>query len=267
MNLRDKMSGIRALWHFDNRWQLILNRLLFPQIGLTVYKKGTVEILVDHNSGDHNGTRLCLVSDIYTRFLPAMTEIGDTLAVLDLGANGGGFPLLLHLSGKSFSKLVCVEMNPNTFRRLHYNITRNIPSDLQLIQAAVCGESRTLELALGDGDISDSIYQNKGAPSPSRNQRYRIDGVTLDSIILREFGKKTIDICKMDIEGAEYEVLGSPTSTYLNQCRYLLIELHRSTTEKLQRLENILDETGFQKIAPRDGGLPSERLYLNSALK
>ena len=70
MKLSDKLIGLRALWHFDNRWQLLISRALFPRDSLLVYRKGDVEFLVDHAAGDHNGTRLCIISDIYTRFLP-----------------------------------------------------------------------------------------------------------------------------------------------------------------------------------------------------
>src|SRR5438552_1894676 len=121
MKLGNKLVGLRALWRFDNRWQLMINRTFFPRESLLTYKKGDIEFLVDHAAGDHNGTRLCLISDIYTRFLPKMS-LGEEISVFDLGANGGGFPLMLLLNGKRLSRLVCVEMNPNTYQRLLYNV-------------------------------------------------------------------------------------------------------------------------------------------------
>ncbi len=99
---KNKIAGLRALWQFDNRWQLIISRTFFPRESLLTYKKDDLEFLVDHAAGDHNGTRLCLISDIYTRFLLAM-DLGETISVFDLGAKGGGFPLMLHLHGKKFA--------------------------------------------------------------------------------------------------------------------------------------------------------------------
>ena len=48
--------------------------------------------------------------------------------VLDLGANNGGFPLLLHTSGIELKKVVSVEFNPRTFARLNFNLTRIFPA-------------------------------------------------------------------------------------------------------------------------------------------
>jgi FkbM family methyltransferase len=159
------------------------------------------------------------------------------LTVFDLGANGGGFPLMLLLSGKRFSKLVCVEMNPNTFRRLQYNISRNVEGETVLIQGAVCGSRRKFELALGQGDISDSIYQDHTDASLKSRQKYEIEGYSFDDLFRSHFGESVVDICKLDIEGAEYEVFSSPEHTGLRLCRYLIVEL-RSAVDQRRQLRN-----------------------------
>ncbi len=180
MNLRNKLIGLRALWPFDNRWQLIFERIFFVSTSLSVYRKGDLEFLIDHEAGDHNGTRLCLISDIYTRFLPRL-DLASNVRVFDLGANGGGFPLLLVQEGITLEKVICVEMNPNTFRRLHYNISRNIDAEHRVVAAAVCGERRQFQLNLGRGDISDSIYHGAGAPDPAQRV-YDVAGRTFDEL-------------------------------------------------------------------------------------
>jgi FkbM family methyltransferase len=264
MKLGNKLKGIRGLLPFDNRWQLIFDRLFFKESSLLVYKIGNVEFLIDHNAGDHNGTRLCLVSDIYTRFLPKM-DLDKTISVFDLGANGGGFPLMLLLNGKQFSKLVCVEMNPNTFLRLQYNVARNINGEVALIQGAVCGNRRKFELLLGAGDISDSIYQNASEASISR-QNYVIEGYTFDELFRAHFGQGVIDICKMDIEGAEYDVLSTPQHSCLQFCRYLLVELHAARVEQQYRFAEALAAIGFAELPMSNSCIPGEHLYRNEKL-
>ena len=88
--LRNAVAGLRGLWHFDNRLQLVLNRICFPANSLPIYRKNGTEFLVDHAAGEHNGTRLCPILDIYSRFLPTM-DIEGRISVFDFGANGGGF--------------------------------------------------------------------------------------------------------------------------------------------------------------------------------
>ena len=266
MKFANKIQGLRGLWPFDNRWQLILSRILFPENSLLVYKKGDLEVLVDHAGCDQNGTRLCLISDIYTRFLPKMS-LGEEISVFDLGANGGGFPLMLLLNGKRLSRLVCVEMNPNTYRRLQYNVTRNVPGEPTLINGAVCGEHRQFELSLGRGDISDSIYAPQSASSSEGRQRYVIEGYTFDELFRAQFGAAIVDICKMDIEGAEYEVMATPGHQCLRACRYLLVELHTTPPERLEQFVSELESAGFALLDPGENKISGERLYVNNHLQ
>ena len=266
INWRNKVTGVRALWRFDNRWQLISERLFSKNHGVSVYRLGETEFLIDHEAGDHNGTRLCIISDLYTRFLPVM-NLGDTISVFDLGANGGGFPLMLHLHGKRFSRLVCVEMNPNTFCRLQYNVTRNVPCEPTLINGAVCGEHRQFELFLGRGDISDSIYTCESTGTLDGRQRYVVQGYTFDELFRAQFGTATVDICKMDIEGAEYEAMATPEHQCLRACRYLLVELHTARPERLALFASELDAAGFALLDPGNDKIPGERLYVNDRLR
>ena len=266
MKLPNLIRGIRFLWPFDNHWNLIVSRIFFRKNALLVYRKNDLEILIDHAGQDHNGTRLCIVTDIYSRFLARMT-LPETISVLDLGANGGGFPLMLHLHQKRFSRLVCVEMNPNTFQRLQFNMTRNIPGELTLINGAVCGEHRQFELFLGRGDISDSIYAEQPAGVVEGKQRYVLQGYTFDELFRAQFGAGAADICKMDIEGAEYEVMATPGHQCLRACRYLLVELHTTTPERLQQFASELESAGFALLDAGDDKIPGERLYENKSLQ
>jgi tRNA1(Val) A37 N6-methylase TrmN6 len=54
---------------------------------------------------------------MYREYLPFFTFSGPA-RVLDLGANGGGFPLMLRLAGIDLARVVSVEMDPMTFLRL-----------------------------------------------------------------------------------------------------------------------------------------------------
>lgn len=262
MNLRNKLSGFHALWQFDNRWQLIINRLFFSRDLALLYRRGSVEFLVDHAGGDSSGTRLCIVTDIYKRFLPKM-QLGSTLTVFDLGANGGGFPLMLLVNGKRLSRLVCVEMNPNTFQRLQYNIGHNVDGEFTLVNGAVCSSRTKFDLILGNGSTSDSIYQNHSSNSAPSLRKYSIEGYSFDFLFRSHFGESLVDICKMDIEGAEYEVLLSSEHTTLRLCRYLIVEIHPGTSEKRHEIDETLKNMGFIEVDVGDGQTTAERLYRN----
>ncbi len=116
---------------------------MFPRTGIVTYRLKNLEIVIDHHGGDASETRLCLVSDMYRKYIKNMS-FSQPLNVMDLGANGGGFPLMLYADGYTFRNLTCVEMNPRTFARLQFNILHNLPIKTCLINGAICGERKSL---------------------------------------------------------------------------------------------------------------------------
>src|SRR4051812_27725218 len=105
MSFSTKVAGARAMLAFDNWPALLLGRLFHGDAGMFVYRKGQLEILVDHRGGDQTGTRMCIVSDMYRKYLP-LFSVTQPANVLDLGGNGGGFPLMLKLAGIKLGTVV-----------------------------------------------------------------------------------------------------------------------------------------------------------------
>lgn len=214
---------LRALWEnrwFDNALQLFCDRLLGRSTGLTVYRKGEYRILIDHRGEDQYGTRVCLIDGVYEQLLKK-ARLEGPLTVLDLGANGGGFPLLLGLLGHKLRRLCCVEMNPNTFLRLSFNVLSNGIGPVELLNAAVAPECGQIDRSFGLGSVSESI----GTAVPTGVVR-SVPLLTFDEIVVRADLGSCIDLVKVDVEGVEYDVLLGAHATALTRCRYLLIELH-----------------------------------------
>ncbi|QYO66470.1 FkbM family methyltransferase [Leptolyngbya sp. 7M] len=247
MGLSKKIQGIRELWQFDNRFELIFERLFRPGKTTLTYQYKGLKFITDHSAGDANGARALLTSDMYRVFLEMM-ELPEKLTVLDIGANNGGFPLLLRSEGYPIGKLLSIELNPATFERLKQNIGLNFGVEAECLNAAVCGESRMIAFAEGAAGTSDNIYQT--ARSGSGKQR-SVPGITLDQAI-EKLGRDAIDICKMDIEGAEFEIFAGPSAAKLKKCRYLLIEIHHYPEPARNRelVRSALTALGFTEISP-----------------
>src|SRR3954465_12461530 len=147
MSIQTRIAGARAIMTFDNWPTLLLGRLLYRNTGLLVYRKNNLEILVDHLGGDENGTRECIVGDMYRKYVPLFT-LPEPARVLDIGANGGGFPLMLMLEGVKLASVFSVEMNPATYSRLLVNLVSNIGPAAVGINAAVCGANSPSEIFL-----------------------------------------------------------------------------------------------------------------------
>ncbi|MEZ5425528.1 MAG: FkbM family methyltransferase [Pyrinomonadaceae bacterium] len=247
MGIGNKIKGIGEIWQFDNHWQLFFNRLFFSGEKINVYRLKNLEFICDHSAGDVNGAREVLTTDMYRGFLAKM-ELTGPLKILDLGSNNGGFPLLLASENKKIEKLVCVEFNPETFSRLRFNIERNLDCEFTPLNVGVCGDNREIRFDLQNGSgTSVNIYGQKGLESENG---VRVPGETFDQIYERNFKGETVDICKMDIEGAEFEVFGSGKCLSLTNCRYLLIEIHHEKGTPRDLVLESLSELGFREADP-----------------
>jgi FkbM family methyltransferase len=237
---------------FDNWPFLIIQRFCFDTP--MVYQKRNVRFLVDRASGDQHGLTDCVTHDIYSRYFPCLTK-DRPLRVLDLGANIGGFGLALILAGFEIERIVAVEMNMRTHARLAYNLVNNIGSKAALVHAAVCNTKRNILVADNDGWVGNSIYDRSLGNTPT----LEVPGVTLDELTKSYFPSQRVDILKMDIEFAEYEVLFSETCKSVVQYDHLLMEIHEDGRHEKKALVRRLDELNFEMLTGEDS--PDSGVY------
>jgi FkbM family methyltransferase len=264
MSLRTKIADARAMMTFDNWPTLLLRRLLYRKAGLLVYYKNDMEILVDHRGGDETGTRECIVGDMYRKYVPHF-QLPGPANVLDIGANGRGFSLMLKLEGVKLASVVCVEMNPATHSRLQVNLQSNLGLSAVGINAAVTGKECAPEILLtpSRGGTGYSINGNTALAS---SPHVAVKTTTLESLYNQYFRDQRIDICKIDIEGAEYDLLDSSDDELLRKIRYLVIEFHDDarTPPVIKRLEEI----GFSELTEhgsrRTGSHTEVRVFCES---
>jgi FkbM family methyltransferase len=215
---------------------------LFPGSSLVEYKYKGRSMLVDHSAGDECGIRPCLLGPMYRAYLQLL-KLGEKPNILDIGANAGGFSLMLAIEGVQPEKLVAVEMNPMTYSRLQLNLNMNFFPLPTVLHAALTGSSRMLSIPVSCGSTGQSIYENTSSANC-----IEIPGITLDELIEQNFGNATIDLCKIDIEGAEYEVFENESWHRLGQCRNLLIEIHPRKEESVDRVQDAIASLGFKPV-------------------
>ncbi|MEO5823149.1 MAG: FkbM family methyltransferase [Vicinamibacteraceae bacterium] len=244
MSVASKLGALRQIWQFDNRWQLLLARFLFRHDPIAVYRLGQLQFVVDHTAGDASGAPDVLTKPMYVEHL-AHLGAAQPAAVLDIGANTGGFPLFLAHHGVALARVVSVELNPRTSIRLRFNLERNLSCPVTVINAGLCGATRPLELQLGEGSVADSLY---GASFNATGATTTVPGLTFDDLHAQAFGDGIVDICKIDVEFAEYEVLSSPGHDRLRRCRLLVVEIHEDATHARSQVADAIVALGFEAL-------------------
>jgi FkbM family methyltransferase len=262
MNIRNKIEGFREVWTFDNRLWLTFTKLLFPSESLNVYRYKGMDFLTYHARGDGRGAREVLALPVYRRYFSKM-KLDKPINVLDLGASNGVFPLLLQGSGIPLKKVVSLEFNPKTFMRLQFNLTRNLSCEVVPHNAAISGKNEMLRVSPGEGTVSDSIYTNRGGDDGF----YEIPGMTLDHLYNTYFDGEIVDIVKLDVEKAEFEVMKNPSEyQMLRKTRYVFMEIHLGEGRQIEDIFRPFEELGFEREDPGPGDDPHVYFYVNKAL-
>jgi FkbM family methyltransferase len=172
----------------------------------------------------------------YRRIYPVRTS--DRL-IVDAGANIGAFTLFALLNAPE-ADVVAVEPAPDSCARIRsLLIHHKVASRCTLHEAALASANGETTIQL---DVGSQFRRSGGAGKP-------VSAVTLDSLIPTD---ATIDFLKMDVEGAEYDVLPSVGSATIRRIRRIALEYHPQVPP--ERVLNHLAEHGFSLVAQQDDG-------------
>ena len=136
-------------------------------------------------------------------FLWLYLRPGDTF--LDGGAHAGLYSVVAGRALKDRGSIVAIEPHPGSASLLHQNLEANGVTCGVVRQAALF--SRCGELILNDGGPGKSAYSSIG-PVDGSSEGFSVDGITLDSML-----KDQVQLAKLDVEGAELEVLAGAAAS------------------------------------------------------
>lgn len=155
--------------------------------------------------------------------------------IVDCGANIG---LSVIYFKRLFpnSKIIAFEPDDNIFRILKYNMEAFGIKDVELIKKACWNEETTLE------------FFSEGADGGRTAQGYDTTNIIkVDTIRLRSFLNRHVDFLKLDIEGAENEVIPDIEDSLKNVAN-VFVEYHSfiGQEQKLPEILSILKKAGFR---------------------
>jgi FkbM family methyltransferase len=163
-------------------------------------------------------------------------------SVLDLGANVGIFAL--YVASRSKAVVHCFEPESSNFALLEQNLRAN-HSTARAYRLALSTRCGSAPLYFGPTAAEHGLGVREG---PSEV----VECVDLDLLFART-GVERFDFVKMDIEGAEREVLLACTDEQLRRMGALSLEWHHSAPE-LEELARRLRSLRFEVSAQPTGG-------------
>ena len=156
-------------------------------------------------------------------FIDCLNDAKDELLVLDLGANIGMFALVA-FRGYPKCTVVSIEPSPDTFAVLQKTKSRNPELAWRIRCAAIAEFNGVASFNLAGASPGRRLVRDRlNQPNAAVTQ---VETVTLSSLVDSEcLGRQSVDIVKMDIEGAETSVL-IQSATALASIQSIIVEIH-----------------------------------------
>jgi FkbM family methyltransferase len=146
----------------------------------------------------------------------------------DVGANLGTLSLVMaHLASRG--KVYAFEPVPDTFAFLLENIARNRVANIEPVNAGCFSAPSELEFHYVEEFGAGSFLAPSGATDP-REKRFKVQCVTLDAFV-EERALPRLDVVKIDVEGAEQDVLVGAERTFARFSPALVIEFNPTTSK------------------------------------
>jgi len=143
----------------------------------------------------------------------------NPLNIIDCGANVG-YSSLYFVTNFPEAFIIAIEPQRDNFKQLQNNVKEY--ANINVINAAIWNKNTSLAIK-NENEWSASFEVKE-------QENKQVAGISLQGITITEvmdrYRMPIIDILKIDIEGAEYNLFADNPHVWLNKTRCLIIELH-----------------------------------------
>jgi FkbM family methyltransferase len=189
------------------------------------------------------------------RFVERMLKPGMT--VLDIGAHHGFYTLLASKQVGPGGKVFAFEPSPRERKRLERHVRLNKCGNVQVEATAVGGEGGNLAFFLVEG-AEDYCNSLRPPAVKSATTKIVVAVTTLDNFLIRN-GIPKVDFVKLDVEGAELDVLKGSKRLLTGTARPVwLVEVYDIRTSPwgyaAMEIVGYLGGIGYQWYRLHEGG-------------
>jgi FkbM family methyltransferase len=195
-----------------------------------------------------------------TRAIQSLFKSGRTF--VDVGGNKGDFALLAARIAGPSGKVVCVEPEPTNFQWISRSAELNGYKNIQLCNLALSDKDGEAVLHLGAKSGFHTLLD--GAPERDRGL-VNVETRTLDGL-LAELKIPTVNVLKIDVEGAELQVLRGATATIAtNPKMVILLDVHPFLGVNVAEVFDLLQSLGMRVCQMRppytEPAVPTQDTY------
>lgn len=182
-------------------------------------------------------------------------DIDDTGVVVDLGANIGAFSVFAaQLRPDKITKVIAVEPEPHNLEMLYKNIKQNNMQEvIEVMPYIVLGHTG------GFMGISDEHGGSRVMPTQDATAKAQVISL---ADLLKKCGVEYVDILKIDVEGAEADIILKASKDTLNLFRYITMEIDRTNSVMGQIVEKLSETHQLKLVGSHEtGGMLYGRRY------
>ena len=192
-----------------------------------------------------------------------LCALGDSPIIVDAGANIG-LAVLFFKERYPDARVVAFEPNPSAFKCLKENVEVNGLEGVQLINAALGGTKGVITFYLSTDMASADVGASaiKEHVAHLHGHKGAINEIAVQCQTLSSFVAADIDLLKLDIEGAECEVI-LELGQRLSKVKNVIMEYHYNFADASNSLSNILcaleDNRHMYRILPEEDSTELEQ--------
>ncbi len=183
------------------------------------------------------------------------TALASGATAIDVGANVGVYTITAALRVGASGRVIAIEADEEYLPRLQAGLKRNGLENTELIAAAAGDADGEIELIIAaDGAFSSvkPLVAYAGTGATRRVQQRQLDS------IWDEAGQPAVAFVKIDVEGAEVDVIAG-AERLLRECRpALVVEVRPEETEA--EVRRLLETLGYADVTPASFN-PANRAY------
>lgn len=205
--------------------------------------KGTLQPLLEYTVRINDGPNFyILYKDIFLHRIYHFDSLQPAPRIIDCGSNIG-VSILYFKYIHPAARIIGFEPDPTILPYLQENLKRNGITDIEIVQAGVAAKEGVLTF------YSDASYGTTMEKPPVQGDKVHWQEYQLPCVRLYDYLNEPTDFLKMNIEGAEWEVLDDCRER-LHQVNQMAIEYHHlpGLERNLHKILALLDEQGFEYV-------------------